>query len=194
MANANIPRGLVPARGVSGQYVTGNVDHFVHDSGDSTAIYVGAPVKITGTNYTVNGQSLPGVVLAASGDVIDGVVVGVLADTRDSLPYVAASTTRIVMVDTDPNTLFEIQDGASGTALTPAAVGLNCNFTGSGGNTVYGWSAITLDNSTEATTNTLDLKIIGLVNRADNDPSDTGPLKFLVRINRHRLANQIAGV
>jgi hypothetical protein len=35
---------------------------------------------------------------------------------------------------------------------------------------------------------------MGIVNRADNASGDTGPAKFLVRINRHRLANQIAGV
>jgi len=194
MANANFPRGLVPQRGTSGQYVTGNLEHFIHDSGDSTALYVGDPVKITGTNYTLNNQSLPGITRASTGDVMDGVIVAILPDSRDSLPYVAASTSRIVMVDTDPNSLYEVQDTNSGTALTDAAVGLNVNFVGSGGNATYGWSAVTLDNTTEATNNTLDLKIMGIVNRADNASGDTGPAKFLVRINRHRLANQIAGV
>jgi len=194
MTNPNVPRGLVPVRGVSGQYVTGGFRSYVHDSSDGTAIYVGDPVKITGTNYTLLGQSMPGVVRASSGDVITGVVVAVLPDTRDSTPYVAASTSRIVMVDDDPNSLFEIQDANSGTALTDAAVGLNVDFTGSGGSTAYGWSAVTLDNTTEATTNTLDLKIVDIVNRPDNASGDTGPAKFLVRINRHRFANQIAGV
>ena len=194
MANANVPRGLVPARNVSGGYVTGAVQTFVHDSGDSTAIYVGAPVKLTGTNYTHNGGSYPGVVLAATTDVIVGVVVGVLPDTATSLPYCAASTTRALLVDTDPQTLYEIQDANSGTALTDAAVGLNCSFTGSGGNATYGWSAITLDNTTEATTNTLALKIVGIVNRPDNVSGDTGPAKFLVRINRHQYVDQVAGV
>lgn len=194
MANANVPRGFIPVRGVSGQYVSGGLRSYVHDSGDATALYVGAPVKLTGTNYTINGASMPGITLAATGDVIVGVVVGVLPETRDSLPYVAASTSRVVMVDDDPNTLFEIQDAATGTLLTDAAVGLNVNFTGTGGSTYTGWSAVTLDNATEATTNTLDLKIIGIVNRADNLSGDTGPAKFLVRINRHQYVNQIAGV
>jgi hypothetical protein len=194
MANPNVPRGLVPVRDVASGYVTGGVSSFIHDSGDGTAIYVGAPVKLTGTNYTLYGMSLPGVVLAATTDVIVGVVVGVLPDTATSLPYVAASTSRIVMVDTNPNTLYEIQDANSGTALTDAAVGLNCSFTGSGGNAAYGWSAITLDNTTEATTNTLALKIVGIVNRPDNLSGDTGPAKFLVRINRHQYVDQVAGV
>jgi hypothetical protein len=60
------------------------------------------------------------------------------------------------------------------------------------GNTVTGWSGFTLDNTTEATTNTLDLKLVDIVNRADVD-NTSSPLRFLVRINRHLHANQVAG-
>lgn len=193
MANANAPRGFSPVRGVSSEYVTGGPRSYVHDSGDSTALYVGDPVKLVGANSTINGVSMPQVIRAATTDVIVGVVVGVLPDTRSSLPYVAASTTRVVFVDDDPNSLFEIQDGSSGTALTPADVGQNVSFTGSGGSTATGFSAVTLDNTTENTTNTLALHIVDVVNRPDNDLSSS-PLRFLVRINRHQHANQVAGV
>jgi len=194
MANANTPRGLVPVRGVNGQYVSGGLRSYVHADTDATPLYKGDPVKLTGTNYTVLGQSLPGVTRAATGDVIAGVVVGVLPFTRDSAPYAEASSLRIVMVDDDPNTLFEVQDAATGTNLTPDAVGQNVSFTGTGGNNAYGWSNVTLDNTTAATTATLALKIVDVVNREDVDPSATGPLRFLVRINRHQYANQVAGV
>lgn len=192
--NANAPRGFSPVRGVSSEYVTGGPRACVHPSTDDTALYVGDPVKRNGTNYTVNGVSMPGVIRASSGDVIDGVVVAALPDHRDSLGYVAASTERVVLIDDDPNSLFEVQDANGGTQLTADAVGLNANFTGSGGDTATGFSAVTLDNTTEAGTNTLDVKIVDVVNRADNDLSATGPLRFLVRINRHRNANQVAGV
>lgn len=194
MANANAPRGFSPVRGVSSEYVTGGPRHYVHDSGDGTALYVGDPVKLGGDNTVINGVSLPQVVRAATTDVICGVVVGVLPDHRDSLPYCAASTTREILVDDDPNSLFEIQDANSGTNLTTAAVGLNVSFTGSGGSTTTGFSSVTLDNSTEATTNTLALHIVNVVNRVDNDPTASGPLRFLVRINRHQFANQVAGI
>lgn len=194
MANANAPRGLSPVRGVNSQYVTGGPRAYVHDSGDGTALYVGDPVKLAGANTTVNGISLPQVVRASSGDVLVGAVVAAGAETRDSLPYVAASTTRVVYVDDDPDSLFEVQDANGGTQLTAAAVGLNVDFTGSGGDTATGWSAVTLSNTTEAATNTLDLKVIDVVNRVDNDLAATGPLRFLVRINRHQHANQVAGV
>ena len=194
MANANAPRGLSPVRGVSSEYVTGGPREYVHDSGDGTALYVGDPVKLAGDSTVVNGVSLPQVIRASTGDVIVGVVVGALPETRDSLPYVAANTTRRVLVDDDPNSLFEVQDANGGTQLTTAAVGLNVDFTGTGGTAATGFSAVTLSNTTEAGTNTLDLKIIDVVNRVDNDPTATGPLRFLVRINRHQHANQVAGV
>ncbi len=194
MANANAPRGLVPVRGVSSQYVTGGLRQYHHDAGDATALYVGDPVKRTGANSTINGVSCPNVIRASSGDVITGVVVEVIPVTRESAPYGAASTAYTLLVDDDPNTMYEIQDNGNGTALTTNDVGLNVNFTGTGGNNFNGWSSVVMDNTSEATTATLDLQIVDVVTRADIDLNDTGPLKYYVRINRHFYANQTAGV
>jgi len=193
MANANAPRGLVPARGVNSQVVTGGPRLYSHASGDATALFVGDPVKLAGTAQTINGVTTPDVVRAATGDVICGVVVGMLPVTRDSLTYGPASTAYNLFVDDDPNSLFEVQDVNSGTALTTADVGLNINFVVAAGNTFLGTSGVTLDNTTEATTNTLDLKLVDVVNRADLD-NTSSPLRFLVRINRHQFSNQVAGV
>lgn len=193
MANANAPRGLIPVRGVESQYVTGGPRLYSHAAADATQLFVGDPVKISGTTQTINGVTTADVVRAASGDIMDGVVVGFLPSSRDSLSYGAASTAYNVFVDDDPNSLFEIQDVNTGTPLTVNDVGLNANLLIAAGNTFTGTSGVTLDNTSEATTGTLDVKIIDLVNRADNDIS-TSPLKFLVRLNRHRHVNQIAGV
>jgi len=193
MANANAPRGLVPVRGVNSQYVTGGPRLYSHAAGDAVTIFPGDPIKIAGTSQTINGVTTPDVVRAATGDVIDGVCVGILPTTRDTLGYGAASTAYQLFVDDDPNSLFEIQDVSGGTALTTADIGLNVNFVVAAGNAYTNTSGVTLDNTTEATTNTLDLKIIDIVNRADVDNSSS-PLRFLVRINRHRHVNQVAGV
>lgn len=199
MPNLNTPFGLRPVGTISGNAYAGSVKQFSVAAGDGTAIFIGDPVKLAGTSQFINGQVFSDVVQAATGDVIDGVVVGVLPDTRDSLIYRAASTQRILLVNVDPNALFEIQQVSTGTALTANDVGLNANFVVGSGSTVTGLSGVTIDNTTEANTNTLDLKIVGMVNRADNDPGSavgTGAAssKFLVRINRHRYSNQIAGV
>jgi hypothetical protein len=177
----------------------GKVRQYSVPAGDANAIYIGDLVKLAGTAQFINGATFTDIAIAASGDVFVGVVVGFLADTRDSLLYRAASTQRIAIVCDDPNAIFEVQQGNSGTALTANDIGFNVNVTVTAGSTVTGRSASVLDNTTEATTNTLDLKIIGMINRADMDPGTavgTGALasRFLVRINRHLYVNQIAGV
>ena len=199
MANNNAPFGLRPVGNMASGNYPGKVTQYSVPSSDGTAIYVGDPVKLVGTSQFINGQTYADVAQAATGDVIVGVVVGTAADTRDSLLYRAASTQRVLYVCDDPNAVFEAQQVSTGTALTANDVGLNVNFVVAAGSTVTGLSGTTLDNTTEATTNTLDLKIVGMVNRADVDPGTavaTGAAssRFLVRINRHQYVNQIAGV
>lgn len=191
MANADAPRGLVPVRDVSGLPWNGAVEHFSTASGDGTAIFVGDPVILSGTSQTINGQVYRDVDQAATGDVMVGVVTSVLPVTSDSLIYRAASTVRILTVCTDPHALFEIQEVSGGTALTANDAGLNANFVVSAGSTYTGLSGVELNNAGEATTNTLDLKIIGPVNRPDNEIGEH--CKWLVKINRHAYGNQVAG-
>lgn len=192
MANANAPFGLRPTRTVGGVH-SGILEVFTVPAADATAIYIGDAVTKTGngTGQTVNGIMYPDCVIAATTDIIDGVVVAVLADTEASLPYRAASTLRRLLVCTDPNMLYEIQEGNTGTPFTLNDVGLNVSLSVVAGSTVTGLSGTVLDNSTEATTNTLDLKIVGLANKPNNAVGESA--KWLVRINRHLYANQVAG-
>lgn len=192
MPNADAPAGLKPVRHINGQAYNGAADVYTTASGDSTAIFLGDPVKLSGTAQVINGVTYTDVAQAATGDVILGVVVGVLPDTDESLKYRAASTVRRVLVATDPSLLYEIQEVSGGTALTSAAIGLNANFVVGSGSTITGNSGVELNNATEATTNTLDLQILGLVARADNEVGEHA--KWLVRVNRHQFANQVAGV
>ena len=199
MPNLNTPFGLRPVGGIGGGVYSGKITQYSVPAGDATAIFVGDPVKLAGTSQIINGQVFSDVAQAATGNTMVGVVVGVLADTRDSLTYRAASTQRVLLVNDDPNAVFEIQQVTGGTALTANDVGLNANFVVAAGSTVTGYSGVTIDNTTEATTNTLDLKIVGMPNRADNDVGTavgTGAdaSKFYVRINRHQYVNQNAGV
>lgn len=198
MANANASFGLRPINKLSGAPYSGAVKAFSVAAGDGTAIYIGDPVKGAGTSQFINGQTYSDVVQAATGDVITGVVVGVEPVTSSSTIYRAASTQRVVFVNVDPDAEFEIQQVSGGTALTANDIGLNADFVVAAGSAYTGMSGVCLNNVGEATTNTLDLKIIGIVNRADNDPGSavtTGAdaSRFVVRINRHLYANQVAG-
>lgn len=193
MANANAPFGLRPTRTVGGVH-TGALEVFTTPAGDGTAIYIGDAVTKTGngTGQTVNGIMYPDCVIAATTDIIDGVVVAVLADTEASLPYRAASTLRRLLVCTDPNMLYEVQEGNSGTPFTLNDVGMNVSLSVVAGSTVTGLSGTVLDNSTEATTNTLVAKIVAPINRPNLAIGLAN--RWLVRINRHRLVDQLIGV
>lgn len=193
MANASVAFGLRPVRTVSGAPYTGSFREYSVPASDGTAITIGDLVTGVGTSSTVNGVQYQDVARSATGDVFQGVVVGVKPDTSTSLPYRAASTLRVIRVCDDPNMLFEVKDGASGTPLAAADIGLNANIVVAAGSTVTGYSGTTLDNSTEATTNTLDVKLVELLNRADNEVG-AASASWLVRLNRHRFVNQIAGI
>jgi hypothetical protein len=193
MANASIAFGLRPVRTVSGAPYTGAFREYTIPASDGTAVYIGDLVTGVGTSSTVNGVQYQDVTISATGGVFQGVVVGFKPDTATSLPYRAASTLRVVRVCDDPSMLYEVKDGASGTALTAADIGLNANIVVVAGSTVTGYSGTTLDNTTEATTNTLDVKLVELMNRADNEIGSASA-SWLVRLNRHRFVNQIAGI
>lgn len=184
--------GLSPKRYLSGKPYNGSVTQYSVAASNGTAIFIGDLVKLAGTAQTVNDAVMQDVVQAATGDVYTGVVVGVLPDTRDSLNYRAASTLRVLLVADDPNLVFEIPEIDTGTALALNDIGLNANISVGTGNTTSGLSAMQLDNGTEATTNTLDVKIVGFVNAPNNAVGSTA--HWLVRINRHRYVDQLAGV
>lgn len=192
MPNPVIKRGLLPVR-TGGAPYTGAANVYTVAAANAVAIFIGDPVTAATTSQTVNGVVYQDVVQGATGDVFQGVCVGVLPDVATSLPYRAASTLRRILVADDPNLIFETNDISTGTPLAAADVGLNANIVVGTGSTVTGYSSVELDNTTEATTATLDVKIVGVVNRADNDPTGAST-KFLVRLNRHRMANQVVGV
>jgi hypothetical protein len=192
MANSDNPAGATPVQHRNGGPYNGAFRVYSVAAGDGTALMVGDFVKLAGTGQTINGRVLQDIVRAATGDVIVGVVVGVAPATQDSLRYRAASTLREVYVADDPDLLFEIQEGSTGTALTANDIGLNIDFVVAAGSTVTGNSGTQLNNATEATTNTLDLHLVQPVPRDDNAIGYS--CKWLVTINRHQYSNQVAGV
>lgn len=192
MANADTPFGLKPYSHRNGAPYNGAYRLYSTATGDATAIYIGDPVILSGTSQTINGVVYSDVDQAATGDVVVGVVVGVQFVTADSLTYRAASTQRLLCVADDPDLLFEIQEVSGGTALTANDAGLNANFVVAAGSATTGLSGVELNNGTEATTNTLDLHIVGLSSRPDNEIGEHA--KWLVTINRHQYSNQVAGI
>lgn len=206
MANANVPRGLIPYAMIWGGKYNGSFNTYYVPSSYATALYVGDPVKVVSGSSDNFGT--PGVNLAASGDTVLGVVIGIINGgdmgamntvTRDLAVYHPASTAGYVAVCDDPNVLYMIQDDASSQATAPNLwPGKNANLTaGSGGSTVTGYSSYQLQASSVATTNTLDLKIVRGIQQPDNSIGTSANTnmnaKWLVKLNKSLWANQTAG-
>lgn len=188
MANFNQPRGLVPLKDAGSKVETGGLEMFYVPASDATALYIGDPVVKNGSS---DAAGVAGVIRAAAAGPITGVVEGFMPDgTTNMAGYRAASTAAYVLVRTDPNTLFEIQDTAG--SIAAADVGLNVNMTMTAGSAITKRSAVTVDNATKATTATLALKIVGLRQIPNNEFGAYA--KLLVKINNSTEASASAGV
>jgi hypothetical protein len=190
MANADRPSGLSPVKHLNGAPWNGQANVYCIPAASTSGFAIGDPV-ISGGDADANG--VPTIALAAATGAIRGVIVGL--GTKESLmanpsnldstvrPAAAQSIDWYAMVVDDPMVVFEAQEVSGGTALTSAAVGLNTNLTlGTNNGYVSGWE---VDNATEATTATLQVKLLGLARRRDNAFGEHA--KWLVKINNHEL-------
>jgi len=196
MANANRPTGLSPVGTIGGPY-TGRSRLYSILAANTNAFAIGDPVVTDAGGGDTHG--IPAVTLAAATGAIRGVVVGVFdtypgikINNQSSLIRPAAAQTGVwyVLVCDDPDTVFEVQEIGTGTPLAVADIGLNTNLVvGTNNGFLSGWM---LDNATEAVTAALQCRILGLVQRADNELGAYA--KWLVKINNHELAAAVAGV
>ena len=187
MANANTPMGLRPVRHRNGAPYNGAATRYYVPASDGTALYLGDPV-VVGGSADADGVMSVVKATAAGGAYMLGPVVSVEPITRDSTPYREASTLRYVWVADDPDLVFEIQEDAVGGALAVADVGLNADWIAGTGSAITGLSGAMLDTSTKATTNTLQLRILGFSQRIDNEVGSANA-KVLVAINLHSQRN-----
>lgn len=188
MANSDTPSGFKPVKYLDGRSYCGKVRKYFVPNTDSTAIYIGAPVKLAGS---ADSRGIATVALASTGDAVVGVMVGRADATRDDVLYREADKAQYILCAPVEYLLFECQEDSDSNALTADSVGSNISFTGSGGNATYGYSSIELDSDTAANTSTLALQIIELADRDDNVIGDNA--KWLVRFNDNQFSNQIAG-
>ena len=198
MPNANTPFGLAPVGSITGAPYNGKARVYAILAANTNGFAIGDPVATDAGGGAADGT--PAVTIGVAGAAIRGVIVGI-ADTPGAFAKIgnpnstvrpAAAQTKdwYVMVADDPALVFEIQEIGTGTPLAVADIGLNANFV-AGANNGY-VSGYLLDNTTELGTATLNLKILGLVQRADNAVGAYA--KWLVKINNHELAGGTAGV
>ncbi len=190
MANADAAFGFRPIN-YDGSPYNGGTIRCVFLATTGTATFIGDAVKLDG-NSSEGAASLA---QAAATNPVYGVVVAFEADPGDlSLQHRSATTKRFCQVVPADKNYFEVQsDSDNVNDVTEADVGFNADFVVGTGSTVYGTSAMELASAAVATTTTLDMQIVGLVNRADNLLSGTGSqnknviIRFLVPQQRQLL-------
>lgn len=185
MPNVNTPFGLRPVRHRSGAPYNGAATRYCVPASDSTALFLGDPVIIAG-GADADGVATVTRATAAGGNYLLGAVVAVEPETRDSTTYRAASTLRYVYVADDPDLVFEMQEDAVGGALAAADVGLNADLVAGNGSTATGWSGFQIDTSTKATTNTLQLRILGFSQKVGNEIGANAKVEVMINLHQHR--------
>lgn len=180
MANTNNAFGFKPV-GVRGGAYTGQINMYFVPSSDATALFMYDPVIIAGSGDTVGVPSVTRATAASAGRVT-GVIVGFVpnASVRAN-GYRVASTDCYVLVADDPDLIVECQEDAVGGALAVTDIGLNADMVAGTGSTATKLSGFQLDTSTKATTATLQLRILGFVQRGDNEVGANA--KVLARFN-----------
>lgn len=199
MANVNRPSGLAPVMYLNGSPWNGQARTYWISSTDTSVFAPGDPVVWNGSGDARFG--IPQIALAAaSASAVTGAVLGAgglvygggYFDPNNLTQVVIPSAKLFnyyVLVADDPDLLFEIQEGGSGSALTAADVGANFYLkSGTNNGYVSGWL---LDNATNSTTSTYQLKTWGLVERSDNAFGTYA--KWLVSINNHTRRPGTAG-
>lgn len=195
MPNINKPSGLSPVKYLNGADWTGQGNMYYIAAADGNAFNIGDPVTLSGNGDASRG--IPGVTIGVAAAAICGVIVAIGTQPDgafydpSNLNTIQAPATKTkpyyVLVVDDPQVVFEIQEGGGGAALTSADISQNGNFLAAAPTGITPVSGYTLNNATLAATSTLNLKLLGLVRRADNAFGQYA--KWLVKINNHQFGS-----
>ena len=201
MANAVGPRGFVPSRYLDASSWNGASNMYYIPSTDGSQFNVGDPVKAVATGDT---NGVPGVQKAAGTDTVRGVIVGVLAANPNdpslvginldlTIQNIPATKTKAyyVMVADDPQIIYEVQDDGAA-VLDATACNKNASFIVANPTAPQQNSASSLSAASVATTQGLNLRILGLAQKPNNAFGVYAT--WLVKFNQHELMGNTAGV
>lgn len=171
-------------------------------SGDSTATFVGDPVKLADLDAARvdGGPYAPAVIQAAATDPIFGVVMGfnqVIPSGMDlGRRHRPASTSMYCYVKpAHPLDVYRIQCDDDTETIALSDVGCNADIVVGTGNSTTGMSGVELDSNTTAATAGLQLKIVGILDYPSNQVG-VSKQDVLVTINQNQAFNDagVAGV
>lgn len=177
MASSAYPYGMVPVENLAAGYNTQGFETLNIADGYSTAIYFGDVVKkVTGGTIEKDTGTTA---LTPIGIFVGCRYINSIGYAVDSQywPGITTGYTVYAKVVTDPNGVFAIQaDGAltdNGSNTGSEVNGLNAAIVQTAGSATFGKSKNALDGNSCSTTNTLPLRIVGLVEEPNNEWSDT---------------------
>jgi hypothetical protein len=192
MANVDKAFGLAPYKGL-------NVASAVQQANKYNIVTTGYGTSIFQGDLCIFASGFINRAAASSANLV-GVFSHCYYVATDGTPtfknYYPASTTALGSGDIecyvydDPNQLYVVQaDGSSG----QAAIGRNADTDGIGGSTTTGVSTRELDSSTLATTQGLQLKVVGVVQDDVNGDLSSDNANLVVQINEHAYRGPVAG-
>jgi hypothetical protein len=183
MANKNAPFGLKPIGKVGQNRDNGGLSEYSIAANDSTTIYFQDPVKMTAAGTIDQG--------AAGGNILGSLNGVFYTDPNTQKPtwanhYAQVNAADIVaFVADDPYERFEIQTNIS-SASAQADVFNNADITLSAGDSANYVSNAMLNDAT-LSTNSAQLKIIGVSKDPENNEVGSGYVNWVVTINEHNL-------
>lgn len=142
-------------------------------STDSGVYCKGDVVKLVATTGVMDPKGeVPQVVMAATGEILLGVIQGFREDSSALVTghVRAASTNRYVDVIVDPEAVYQAQEDAVGGSITQALIGAmtNCALVVAAGTATTGVSGTMIDSS-QTTASAADVKIVGVVGDGGNN-------------------------
>lgn len=181
MANTNAPFGMRVVGSFTGAPYAGRVTRYYVPSTDGNAYYIGDAVLSTNN---ADASGVPAMVKATVGtETCRGIIVGFeqanlvyppgavpnlggintnIFSTQVSLPASKSQDYYIYVAD-DPNVIFFMQGDATATNQVAAKSNNNCTFTVAAPSTAtFPLSASVINSGSIATTNTLNIKLMGL--------------------------------
>jgi hypothetical protein len=181
MSNPNTPFGFRPVGTIGSHTYNGKVETFYVSA--ATAIGIGDPVALSGGLHT---DGTPIAVRATSTSKIVGVMLGVrpLYGGDLSVTWRKASTAMYILVETDPNTIYEVQEDSDSGYIALADGTKDVNFVLGTVDTTTGNGKTQIDSSSVTTSSgaALDCLLIRPVQSPDNAfPGNY--TKWLVKFN-----------
>lgn len=198
MANSDKPNGARPVGTLSGAPVSGTIRSYLAD-GLGADIFIGDFVEMNADGFidvaTAASEELIGVCVgfqSAQAGQTSGVTDHFMSGTTDvdrQKKYYDASVDgeAWILVAQGPDVLYEIQTDGT---ITFTAIGNNAEIVATAGDTTRGISQHELSATTTALA--AQLRIVGPVNRVDNDVSSANS-RWIVRINENHYT-KLAGL